>query len=1062
MIVHYRRDVLAAALGLAWLATGQAAERPALEAPVCDRPPALDGVLDEPAWSASRPIAAFYRLGSSDPAPGTQVRLMRDDTWLYLGAECRNPHMERVAQRTYAHDGAVQADDAIEILLRPSADPTVPIAHFLLNFANVGKEQRFLPGGVREIPWNPPWRTATRRQADGWTAEIAIPLYCLGTNDLGGLSLSLGRTLMKVDLDAYGAVQGETPVLSTLRPNARGGYHHPDNFIPVTGLAGVQPAIPFAPQITAAAIGGLRLDGGTNVYDLRLALEPATPATGAVAVRVFEDSGRGATLALERAADVAGPVNLVLDVPSGDWRERTVRVVLADPRDGNLLAARTADNAAALKVLRDTVVGRSYYTTETQAVLRVALGLPAAILGRATLALEAGGARLAERTGLEPDMTLNLPLATLPLGETPVTVRVLLDGRELASAVRPVVRRAPRPGREVKADVLTGALLKDGQPMFPVGLVGHALQMRLGVAGSTDDDDAMFRYLAEDIGINTVVRSSATNLPAFLRLAEKYGLAVVTWSYSHGCTKLGYPMSMLNRPADLPLAERLAVQRASYDQGAALREAETRLLAEHPNVIGYWNFDEPNLINPDERIAIAEWYWQDVRRLDPYRPLFLLYSKHIPHGDVWTRWSEVLGYDVYPRPGAPGMSGEPGLYTACYAWQLRERCRQDHKLMWFVPLSNVLDPGRSPVGMNKDHMLCQAYTAIIYGTRGLLYFCLSALSGQEGWDGLRAVCTQVKALTPALVNGDIPQTIAYPPDTFRPAEQAFPMVNAAVFRYPDGDVLLMAVNIMPHAVDARFRVGGLARGTRLFDRAGRSQPTALAVADGGFADRLEPYGVRAYRLRLEGAPAPVAVAVEWTARPEEQAPRVDLAAVVRQVMLGKNHMPNPCFRRQFIPGIPDFCRPYFCLSADPFFGQTNGAWRVDPAMPWNGHPSLRMFKRAIAAPGFKTRGMFLSFYPPPTDKPVPMTFSLYARSPAPKATLSITLAGTTTLGPFSNEWRRYHVTFPMNPGNGANLGARTIMMIPSAEAVIWINGLQLEAGNTPTDFQDDGVLEKKK
>ncbi len=78
-------------------------------------------------------------------------------------------------------------------------------------------------------------------------------------------------------------------------------------------------------------------------------------------------------------------------------------------------------------------------------------------------------------------------------------------------------------------------------------------------------------------------------------------------------------------------------------------------------------------------------------------------------------------------------------------------------------------------------------------------------------------------MTPALVNGDIPQTIAYAPDNFDPRARKFLMINTAVFRYPDGDYLLLAANIMPHAVTAEFKVVGMVKAARMFARGAKGQ-----------------------------------------------------------------------------------------------------------------------------------------------------------------------------------------------------------------------------------------------
>ncbi len=380
--------------------------------------------------------------------------------------------------------------------------------------------------------------------------------------------------------------------------------------------------------------------------------------------------------------------------------------------------------------------------------------------------------------------------------------------------------------------------------------------------------------------------------------------------------------------------------------------------------------------------------------------------------------------------------------------------------MWFVPLSNMLDPPRTPIGMSKAHMICQAYSAIIYGVKGLIYFTFSATIGEEAWDTLRVIFAEVKEMTPALVNGDIPQQIKYTPDDFYPRERGFPMVNAAVFRYPDGDYLLLAVNVKPFAVDTKFDVGGLQRAARMF--AGDGQ-MGLELNEESFTDKIEPYGARAYRIKLSEQAIPVQVAVAMTPIEDDRAPHVDIPGIVRQLMMSKNHMPNPCFEQQTNKDIPDFYRPYFELDTDPFWGQPGKSdWYVDNTTRWNGKPSLRMLKRKYDSAGYKTHGLLSVFYPPVAPKPMTLTFSFYAKSDNPRASIWLRIDGLSahTFTKLTADWQRHQLTFDLPPGSGANLGARAFLMIPSADAVIWISGLQVEAGEQPTEFQDDSVLRK--
>ena len=516
-------------------------------------------------------------------------------------------------------------------------------------------------------------------------------------------------------------------------------------------------------------------------------------------------------------------------------------------------------------------------------------------------------------------------------------------------------------------------------------------------------------------------------------------------------------------------ADRQVFCRALYELAEPQAIEEAKLLRDSKNFLAYYSVDEPNLENPELRVALAEWYWKSVYSVDPWHPHLLVYSAHIPAGEKWTKWGDVLGFDIYPKlfRADAGIRIEPGLSTVYYAWQLRERCRSDNKIMWFVPISNIQDPCRTPIGMDKSRMLCQAYAAIIYGVKGLLYFGLSNTIGEDAWDALRTICAQVKAMKPALVHGDVQQNIKYIPDNLDPSARKFPMVNAAVFKYPDGDYLLMAVNIMPHAVDTEFTVGGLRRGARLFT----AEPQSDLALDGeSFNDKIEPYGVRAYRIKISEQAVPVQVAVSMTPIEDERAQHVDLTTLVRQVMEGKNYMPNPCFERQFLPGVPDFFRPFFNVMTDVETCKPGSSWFVDREVLWNGKPSLKVTrKRRQDCDRPTVYGSLGSYYPPMPDKPHRLTFSFYARTADTNALFIIrsdssdpTARQTIKLQPTAeNEWRRYHMTFNQTPGNGANMGARLLQMIPREDTLVWISGLQMELGEEPTEFQDDGVIVKK-
>ena len=1004
--------------------------------------PRLDGVLDDDGWENAARIDTLYLQKTDTPVGDTLIYLGRDKAWLYLGFKCENPKMPHVKQTVYKHDGAVCKDESVEMFVSPDGEQ---YGHFMLSFANVIHDKKVETRG-RDTGWNPPWRTATKRLPNGWTGEAAIPLYALGAENLANARINLMRNFVVIELDPYGAVQDERRVYHLLNRNA-GSPHDMKGFSKLVGLGGFKPEIPFAPKIDAVTLSSYRQQDGKSSYNVSVSLIVGTPVSGDATVKVLENKGDGYTERIAKTVRVDGMKKLSLNVPVTDFRPRAVTIAVEDPVTGDRLAQRKIDDTSMLNVIKEVVSERNYYTTEENARLKIALSLSDTALRTALLRVTGAAGTLAEIRGPAPETVVEIPVGKLVIGENVLTVSLSDRDKELATADLRVRRLKPRPGFEVKVDYFRGVVLKDGVPFFPIGIVMH------GVASK---HEGVFKFLSEEIGLNTLVRSGTyldstyrsdlNDAKAYMDLAAKYGFSIVNW----GTGKQPHPIE------GRPLPERLKIHRANFEELEPAIIRETEILRDCPNMLAYWNVDEPNLLNREARIAAAEWYYKTVEPIDPYRPQFLLYSKHIPHGDNWTRWGQVLGYDVYPRPFVGGMYSEPGLATAYYSCDLRERCRRDNKVMWFVPLSSNLGPPRSPIGLSRAHMLCQAYTTIIHGSKGLLYFAMPCVAGKGAWDALRMIAAQTKELSPALLATSPEQNISYEPGSLKPAEREFPVINAAVFQYPGGDYLLLAANIKRFAVDSTFTINGITAVEPCF---GDVEQAALDAS--AFKDRIEPYGVRAYRLKLDRVER-VDVNVHMSAVADETAPFVDIVAIARQLKLSRNHSPNPCFERCTNPGIPDFYKPFFCLGMEFHAGQEGSDWYIDREITWNGKPSLRMHRRAIDRE--TSRGVFGVCYPPPSDEPQRMTFSFYARGRDEKDKVSFIGFGLTkTQKSFklTSDWERYHVSFDVQPAPDRDLGGRVYIICPNITSTAWISGLQLESGDEPTAFRDDSVFKKK-
>ncbi len=692
---------------------------------------------------------------------------------------------------------------------------------------------------------------------------------------------------------------------------------------------------------------------------------------------------------------------------------------------------------------------RNYYTGEDAiAICGLNLASGAGLSGNCYIVAKSPqGAILGSNDvfGLTTDLIFST--CTLPLGTNVIAVEMRkYSGELICDTNMDVLVCAPRiGGGEIKIDMRKGIILRDGVGFFPYGIYTPLLGNRIKYRGQQDGEEGMFDYLSQ-AGFNTLIRLPGyEDADMFMALANQYGMSVINWNTSISPPALDtniYPT----------LEERLNIHQIWYANMLPSLTNEIAIISAHTNLLAYYSVDEPNLSNSDERIAVAEWYWRTVKSMDQYRPLFLLFNQEgIPDGENWTRWGDLLGQDIYPWPFMPGMQGDPGLLTAYHAYRLRERCLADGKVMIYAPLASILDPGRTPVGMSPSHMLCQAYAAIIYGAKGLLYFSLPNVMGINAWEALHTIGCQVTQMAPALLNGYVSHIIQYMPDNFNPAAGQFPMVNAALFKYPGGNHLLLAANIKPYAVDTTFTIDGLLSAERLF-----SSPGAISLDGESFTNRIEGYGVRAYEIALATNSLPVGVVVDMTAHEDDPAPQVNITNIVAQMMSGKNYCPNPCFIRQYNPGIPDFWRPYFQLEYDPNIGQTGSTWHVDSDQ------SLRMYRCSLTnASCTETRGVFGSVYPAVSGE---MTFSFYAKSGRIGDRLWVRII-VSDVAPFyetdifnlTTDWERYQMVFYMQKGSSL-LGRRELFIqLLDEETTAWISGLQMELGDVATIFQDDSV-----
>ena len=1026
--------------------------------PAIQAPPCLDGRLDDECWGDAATLSDFvvFRRGPVGSTTGdTDVLLAHDHEWLYIGLTCDNPNMQHVESQGTGHDdGANYKDDSVEILLGRQGGG--PLFCYILTCDN-RKGERRIAADV-DIGWNTPWASATVRTDRGWTAEAAIPLLILNANGAQDLGINFIRNKIAVTLDQMGAKQSERKVMSCwkrVEDTARSSW---PPFRPwrLSGSQGIRGHEPFLPRLNKAVLKGYETVGNELKQVYTIDLENCTGKAGAAVLNVL-GARRPGTPLLETTIPLPGSSKQTIQLaipPAADAGALSVAL-----RDGTNKPFQTLPLQGEATLIADLFTERSYYTTEPAVTAKAVFNLSAAFLASCRVRIRDGdGNTLTTVPAPGRETVFSIPLGAAADGDRLWRVSLAgADEREYEVRDLPVIVRRPQPGRETKIDRFRRVLLYNGAPYFMFGML---YRPRLYDIIDSPEAERTYRLLA-DTGFNLVVNSyhsipdrATDRLEREMALAGKYNLQVLDRFCNHRAAS--------GKPKD------------QYDQAVKpVYLADLKTVSAHGSLIGYWNIDEPNLGNWRENLQIAEWYCRDIRLHDPYRPVFALYARHIPPVPAATDWFDVFGYDVYTYPDWDRAASDVVNSMAAETRELDARIRPLHKPIYIMPMPTALDLRRSPLGLSYEEQLAQCYTAIIHGAKGLLYFAQMYAWGQETWAAFRRLASDLKLLTPAVLSVPVPHEIVYEGKDVDIGKRKFPLVHAALFRYPDGDHVLLAVNSRRHDVTVRFSLPGL----RNVSRTVATTPATLDIADSSFAEQLEGLAVRAYRLRLAAAAAasPVTVTVSENTETEAGREREPVRAALERVSRQKNLVMNPSFEwGAKLEGIPDYYHPYLPIYPERLGSAEHPCWRLDTADPYDGRHCLALSKPAAgsewsnnallgrfsclgldAAP----RAYTLSFYLKGQKAgDTVRVWSVFARWEDGKFKREVVGKGYR----LTTEWKRYSLP-PMalarpEPENSPiPLTHGLFRIAPDAGARAWVDAIQFEQGEMPTEFVDPGA-----
>ena len=958
--------------GLAFCA--MAADTTPLAVPRITEAPKLDGNLAEECWKNAAVLKDFTIIAKTNTTDATECRLMMDNAWLYLGFRCANPNMTQVDQKEKERDGNVSVDDSVEIFLDPGTAGNL-CYQFMLSFANVQADRRFSQGGKRDMAWTIPWRSATQWDKNGWTAEMALPLSLIKNNgNPAKARMNVARNARFLELDAYGATLNETRVSSSWGAVSK-SYQEQDGFRSLSGFDGLQIEEVFLASLESAEVGEYVTTDAGRSYTVKARVRSHTGREGSVKLQVADQPVGGEAGEMVESGFKVGPtqdVEISVMVPVRKFVRRNVGVALKDGT-GVLLRELTLVEPAMLNLMGEVLTERNYYTTESEARLRLRLGLPAEELTNLTIVARLpDGLELARLAGPRNNLMLNVPLNNVPVGKHKLMV-FLEDakGSKIVEGAAGLTRLAPKPGCEVKVDRFRRVLLKNGEPVFPFGLV----------VGKPSAED--FKEAAAAGHTATWRNTKTESVTQFMAMAQSHGLDVVDCAANRELrewvgakdSKLMQALNGYYLPKDAA-EERALMGLLEEALTPALRKLveHIRSIQNYPNLLFHHNVDEINLGNFKAKQAVAKAAYEVIHREDGYHPVSTVFSAHVTEGGLDV--ADIVAYDIYMKAGAAffGIREYPNAQTY-YLLKLKQQTDSANKVTMMMPVTEGQEPLRCPRLVLPEEQRCQTYLAVIHGAKGLFYFGDTFIYTQAMWDTLADLARQVRTLAPAILSGEVYSVARYTPVEMDIEKEVFPDVQATLFKNPAGGYILLAANSAYHPVDVKFTVPSLDAG------AGVKQiftDKKIKAENEAFQDAFEPLGTRAYALELKpDAVKPVALALEMTSHPD-QALKLNRYDPMVDFKGRRNIAVNPSFEITSPPHLlPDYVRPAK-LPPVPRVDMPGSPLVLDTEKPVHGKYSLR---ETIVLPCVGgRRGITGATYIPAVAKPTPIVVSFYVKA----------------------------------------------------------------------------------
>ncbi len=144
-------------------------------------PIVMDGRLDEPAWKDAPVFDSFvqtFPVEGAVPSERTEMRVLYDDHTLYIGFFCHDAQPALINRQLGRRDHPPSSSDSVQIMIDSAHDHRTAYV-FQVTAGGVQLDGLQFQDTSFTEDWDAVWEGVSEVQADGWSAELAIPLHLL-------------------------------------------------------------------------------------------------------------------------------------------------------------------------------------------------------------------------------------------------------------------------------------------------------------------------------------------------------------------------------------------------------------------------------------------------------------------------------------------------------------------------------------------------------------------------------------------------------------------------------------------------------------------------------------------------------------------------------------------------------------------------------------------------------------------------------------------------------------------------------------------------------------------